>query len=180
MGSLDFYVDFNVEDPNVGEDFNLEAEQRLRSLASGHSDLIGASVSLEKLVEAESPYLYQVRIALYKRPKDIAVIEKESEPMTTLKNALDALEGKVRQSREKMAQVESRRAGANDAVSQELSAEEVYATYYKDQDPAEILRKDRMEIASALMVDEGLNQESAYFAADQILQVAQEMTAEQK
>jgi len=180
MGSLDFYVDFNIEDPNVGEEFNLEAEQRLRNLATGHSDLIGASVSLEKIVEAESPYLYQVRIVLYKRPEDIAVIEKESEPITTLNNALDALEGKVRASREKLAQVESRRAGANDAVLQELGAEEVYATYFKGQDPEEILRKDRTEIASALMVEEGLNQEAAHFAADQILQVALEKSNEQK
>jgi len=31
-----------------------------------------------------------------------------------------------------------------------------------------------MEIASKLMVEEGLKQEAAYFAADQILRVAQE------
>jgi ribosome-associated translation inhibitor RaiA len=175
MGSLDFYVDFNIEDQDIGNDFNLEAEQRLRDLAAGHSDLIGASVSLEKIVEVESPYLYQVRIALYKRPDDIAVVEKESEPMIALNNALKALEEKVRTSREKLSQLESRRTGANEAVIQELGAEEVYATYFKGQNPEKILSKDRTEIASNLMVKEGLKQEAAYFAADQILRVAQEI-----
>jgi ribosome-associated translation inhibitor RaiA len=174
MGSLDFYVDFNIEDQDIGNDFNLEAEQRLRDLATGHSDLIGASVSLEKIVEAESPYLYQVRIALYKRPEDFAVVEKESEPMIALNNALKALEEKVRTSREKLSQIESRRTGANEAVIQELGAEEVYATYFKGQNPEEIMSKDRTETASKLMVEEGLKQEVAYFAADQVLRVVAE------
>ncbi|MGB7873075.1 MAG: hypothetical protein WBL25_01735 [Anaerolineales bacterium] len=173
MGSLDFYVDFNIEVPNIEDEFNLEAEQGLRELASHHSDLTGASVSLENIVKTESPYLYQVRIVVYKRPENIAVVEKGGEPMVTLKGALDALDERVRASREKLSQTESRRAGANDAVSGELSAEEVYATYVKNQNPEELLRKDRTEIASALMVEEGLAQEAAYFAADQILRVAE-------
>lgn len=174
MEKLDFYIDFNIEIPNIGKEFNLEAQQRLRELADGHSDLIGASVSLESIVKSESPYLYQVRIVLYKRPEDIAVVEKGSEPILTLRDGLDAIENSVRESRERLDQIVSRRAGMNDAVSQELSAQEVYATFFKDQDPAEILRKDRTEIASTLMVKEGLEQEAAYSAADQILQAAME------
>jgi ribosome-associated translation inhibitor RaiA len=174
MSSLDFYVDFNIEVQNIRDEFNLEAEQALRELAAGHSDLIGASVALENIVKTESPYLYQVRITLYKRPEDIAVVEKGVEPMVALKGALDAIEKKVRASREKLDQMQERRAGMNDAVSQELTAEEVYATYVKDQEPEKFLRKDRTEIASKLMMEEGLKQEAAYFAADQILRVAQE------
>ncbi|MGD8404269.1 MAG: hypothetical protein PVJ21_11450 [Anaerolineales bacterium] len=179
MGSLDFHVDFNIEAGDIRDEFNLEAEQALRELASHHSDLTGASVSLENIVKTESPYLYQVRIVVYKRPEDIAVVEKGVEPIIALKGALDALEEKVRASRERLAQRESRRAGSNDAVSQELTAEEVYATYAKDQDPQEYLSKSRTEIASELMVEEGLKQETAYFAADQILRVAQENANEQ-
>ena len=174
MGTLDFYVDFNIEVPDISDEFNLETEQRLRDLASHHSDLIGASVSLENIVKTESPYLYQVRIVVYKRPENIAVVEKGVEPMIALKGAIDALEQKVRASREKLSQTESRRTGANDAVSGELSAEEVYATYFKNRNPEELLNKDRTEIASILMVEEGLAQEAAYFAADQILRVAEE------
>lgn len=174
MGSLDFYVDFNVEPQNIGEEFNRDAEYRLRDLAAGHSDLVGASVSLENIVKTESPYLYQVRIVLYKRPEDIAIVEKGVEPRIALKGALDSLEKKVRASRERLSQREERRAGMNEAVFQALTAEEVYATFVQDQDVDELLQKDRMEIASKLMVEEGLKQEAAYFAADQILRVAQE------
>ena len=94
--------------------------------------------------------------------------------MVALKGALDALKGRVRDSREKLAQRESRRAGTNDAVIQELTPEEVYATFLGKQDSEKFLNKDRTEIASKLMVEEGLEQEAAYFAADQILRIAQE------
>ncbi len=77
MGTLEFYVDLNIEVPNIKDEFALEAEQNLRELAAAHSDLIGASVSVESLVEAESPYLYQVRIVVYKRPENLAVVQKE-------------------------------------------------------------------------------------------------------
>jgi hypothetical protein len=174
MGSLDFHVDFNIEVENISDQFNIEAEQALRELAAHHSDLTGASVSLENIVKTESPYLYQVRIVLYKRPEDIAVVEKGVEPMVALKGAIDALKGKVRDSREKLAQRESRRAGTHDAVIQELTPEEVYATFFGKQDSSKFLDKDRTELASKLMVEEGLEQEAAYFAADQILLVAQE------
>jgi hypothetical protein len=179
MGSLDFYVDFNIEPQNIGEEFNLEAEHRLRDLAAGHSDLVGASVSLENIVKKESPYLYQVRIVLYKRPEDIVVVEKGVGPEIALKGALDALEKKVRASREKLDHGEERQAGMNEAVFQELTAQEVYATFVQDHDAEKLLQKNRMEIASKLMVEEGLKQEVAYFAADQILRVAQKIASQQ-
>lgn len=173
MGSLDFYIDFNIEEPNVGEEFTLEAERKLRNLTSEHSDLLGASVSIESLVKTETPHRFQVRIVVYKRPENIAVVEKGSEPMSTLKNALNAVEKNVRDSREKLLQVDPHRAGDIKTISHELSAEEVYMTYIDDMEPKELLHHGRTKLASSLMVKEGLNQEAAYFAADQILRVAQ-------
>lgn len=179
MGSVDFYVEFNVEVPNMGDEFNREAERQLRELASDHTDLIGAAVSLERIVKSETSHLYQVRIVVYKRPQDIAVIKMESDPMVTLRDALEALEEKVRESREKLAQRETKNAGQTEAIYYERSAEEVYAAYAKDRNPEEILRMDRSQIASRLMVEEGLPQDAAYFAADQMLRVAEERTSGQ-
>jgi len=179
MGSLDFYVDFNIEVPNVEDDFTFEAEQQLRNLAADHSDIVGASVSLENIVKAETPYLYQVRIVAYKRPEDIAVIQKDSKPMTALRNALEALEEKVRTSREKLVQRDSHQSEDIERIYYEQSADEVYATYAKNQKPVDVIRKNRTEIASELMVKEGLTEEAAYFAADQILSVAQKSTGEE-
>ena len=180
MGSMDFYVDFNIEVPNVQNEFKIEAERELRSLTAEHSDLIGAAVSLESLVKTETPYLYQVRIVVYKRPEDIAVIEKNSEPMIALKNALDALEEKIRTSREKLKHIDSHRNEEIETVFYELTPDEVYATYAKNQKPTDVIQKNRDEIASKLMVEEGLAEEAAYFAADQILFVAQKNTDQEE
>jgi len=124
----------------------------------------------------DSPYLYQVRVVVYKRPEDIAVVEKDSEPMAALNNALKTLEEKVRASREKLSQRDSHHSEEIDTVFYELTPDEIYATYARNQKPAEFVDKSRAEIASRLMTEEGLNQEAAYFAADQILYVAQKNT----
>lgn len=178
MANTDFYVDFNVEVPNIQEEFTHVAERQLRNLASDHSDLVGAAVSLESIVKTETPYLYQVRIVVYKRPEDIAVIEKDAEPMIALKDALQALEEKIRASREKRRQTDSHRSEEIETVFYELTPDEVYATYAKNQKPTDVIQKSRTEIASKLMVEEGLTEEAAYFAADQILFVAQKNTDE--
>ena len=179
MGSADFYIDFNIEVSNMGEEFNREAERQLRELASSHSDLVGAAVSLERIVKSETSHLYQVRIVVYKRPQDIAVIKQDSDPMATLRDALDALEEKVRDSREKLAQRETRNLDQIESIYYERTAEEVYAAYAEQWEPEEVLSMDRTEIASRLMVEEGLTEDAAYFAADQILRVAEERTSGQ-
>lgn len=173
MGSLDFYIEYNIEVPNIGEDFTLEAGQRLRDLTADHSDLLGAAVSIESLVKAETPHRFQVRIVVYKRPENIAVVEKGPDPMSTLRNALDAIEKNVRDSREKLAQADPHRGEDLQTISHELSAEEVYGTYVEDIEPEELINQGRTGIANSLMIKEGLNQDAAYFAADQILRVAQ-------
>jgi hypothetical protein len=175
---MDFYVDFNIEVPNIGEEFAQEAEQHIRKLAADHSDIVGAAVSLENLVKDETSHLFQVRIVLYKRPEAVVVIQKDSEPMLTLRSTLEVLEKIVRASREKLAQVDSHQSEDIDRIYFELSADEVYATYAKNRKPADVVQKSRTEIASELMVEEGLTEEAAYFAADQILRVAQESTGD--
>ena len=177
MGSADFYIDFNIEVPNMGAEFNREAERALRGLASDQSDLVGAAVSLERIVKSETSHLYRVRIVVYKRPQDIAVVKQDAEPMTTLRSALEALEEMVRQSREKLGERETRNQDTTGAIYYERTANEVYAAYAEQWDPEEIVNMDRTEIASRLMVEEGLTQDAAYFAADKILQVAEERTS---
>lgn len=177
MGSADFYIDFNIEVPNMGDEFNREAESRLRELASDHSDLVGAAVSLERIIKSETSHLYQVRIVVYKRPQDMAVIKQDSDPMVTLRDALEALVEMVRQSREKLGERETKNQDTTEAIYYERTANEVYAAYAEQWGPEEIVNMGRTEIASRLMVEEGLTQDAAYFAADQILQIADERTS---
>jgi hypothetical protein len=93
--------------------------------------------------------------------------------MMALRDALDTLEEQVRTSREKLAQKDTHRDTQIETVYYELSADEIYATYAKGWQPEDVLRMDHTEIASRLMVEQGLTQDAADFAADQILLVAE-------
>jgi ribosome-associated translation inhibitor RaiA len=180
MGSSDFYIDYNIEVSDVPDAFKRETEQRLRELASTHSDMVGSAVSLEKVADTQSYDVYRVRIVLYKRPQDIVVTKNEADPMLTLRDALDTLEEQVRESREKLAQRDTHRDTQIESVYYDLSAEEVYATYAKGWQPEEVLRMDHTEIASRLMVEQGLTQDAADFAADQILLVAERINDQER
>ena len=173
MGSSDFYVDYNIEVSEVGDAFKRETEQRLRELASGHSDMIGAAVALEKTADTESYDLYRVRILVYKRPQDLVVTKQDADPMVTLREALDVLEEQIRESREKLSQNDPHRDSQIESVYYDLSADEIYATYAKGWQPEDVLQMDHTEIASRLMVEQGLTQDAADFAADQIFLVAE-------
>jgi len=58
---------------------------------------------------------------------------------------------------------------------QERSAEEIYAHYCDGIDPVQLFDQGRTEIATRLRVKEGLSQDAAYYAADQLLVYAQEL-----
>jgi ribosome-associated translation inhibitor RaiA len=176
MGSSEFYVDFNIEVPNAGEEFVREAERRLRELASGHNDIVGAAVSLVNLVKAQTAFLYEVRVVLYKRPQYLTVVEQHADPMAALRQALEAMEGRVLKSREKLREKPIPPSEKTKTVIYDLTAREVYATFAKGAKPAELLEEGRTRIASRLMLKEGLSEEAAYFAADQIMRVAVERT----
>ena len=175
MGSSDFYIDYNIEVSEVGDEFKRETEQRLRELASSHSDMIGAAVALEKVADTQTYDVYRVRIVVYKRPQDIAVAKQDADPMVTLRDALDTLEEQVREARDKLAQRDTHRDTQIETVYYDLSAEEVYATYAKGWKPQDVLQMDHTEIASRLMVEQGLTQDAADFAADQIILVAEQI-----
>ena len=62
----------------------------------------------------------------------------------------------------------------------EMSAREIYEASIKGAEPADVLGMSREQIAAQLMVDGGMDQESAYYAADQILAFAQRLVDRQQ
>ncbi len=54
------------------------------------------------------------------------------------------------------------------SVSQ-MTAREIYESYAAQADPNDLIAKGRAAIASHLMVGEGLDEASAFYAADMIL-----------
>jgi ribosome-associated translation inhibitor RaiA len=173
MGSSDFYIDYNIEVSEAGDEFKRETEQRLRELAGSHTDMVGAAVALEKTVDTQSYDLYRVRIVVYMRPQDVAVSKEEADPMVALREALDTLESQIRTAREKLAQKDTHRDTQIETVYYDLTADEIYATYAKGWQPEDVLQMDHTQIASRLMLEHGLTQDAADFAADQILLVAE-------
>lgn len=173
MGSSDFYIDYNIEVSEAGDVFKRETEQRLNELAATHTDMVGAAVSLEKVADTTTYDVHRVRIVVYKRPKDVVVTKLDADPMVALRDALDTLEKQVRESRDKLAQRNTHRDSQIETVYYSLSADEIYATYAKGWQPEDVLRMDHTEIASRLMVEQGLTQDAADFAADQIILIAE-------
>lgn len=180
MANSDFYVDYNIEVSDVSDGFKRETEQRLEELTAEHTDIVGAAVALEKTVDTQTYDLYRVRILLYKRPQDIVVTREEADPMVALREALHTIEEQVRESREKLAQKDTHRDSEIQSVYYELSADEIYATYAKGWQPEDVLQMDHTEIASRLMIEQGLTQDAADFAADQILLVAERINDQEE
>ena len=92
--------------------------------------------------------------------------------MLTLREVLDTLERQVRESREKLAQKDTHRDTQIETVFYDLTADEIYATYAKGWQPEEVVEMDHTDIARRLVLEHGLTQDAADFAADQILLVA--------
>jgi hypothetical protein len=57
----------------------------------------------------------------------------------------------------------------------QLSAREIYDTYAGDQTPADLLGQSRIDLATRLRIEEGLKEEEAYYAADQMLAYARQL-----
>ena len=57
----------------------------------------------------------------------------------------------------------------------ELSAQEIYASYAQGADPSGFVEQGRIDLATRLRVEEGLKQEEAYYAADQMLAYARQV-----
>jgi ribosome-associated translation inhibitor RaiA len=105
---LDFTYEFFNEVQNLGDVLNerlqSEAETRLRKLQQGHTDLIGAAVSIEQPAKAETAFLYRARVVVYIRPENLAATAQEGDPLAALKRALSQVERQVREQRDRLRQ----------------------------------------------------------------------------
>lgn len=120
MTELDFTMELNSDglSNQVENALFVEADSRLRELAEGHSDLRGAAVNIRRPAKAETNYIYEVTVAVYARPTQIAATQKDGDPYVALQEALDAVE---RQIREKRAKLRKRwEQPGNDPVSKEI------------------------------------------------------------
>lgn len=101
MPMTDFEYEFYSK-VHVDDDVKTKTERRLRELAAGHRDMIGASVAVEQQASGETGYLFRARIRAYVKEDKIVAVEKESSVRAALQGALDAVERQVREHRDEM------------------------------------------------------------------------------
>jgi hypothetical protein len=77
------------------------AYSKITELAQGHTDIVGAKVSLEELSSDATPHAYQARVVLYVRPEHIAATEIAPSSLEALQQALNAALKQVQQKRNK-------------------------------------------------------------------------------
>lgn len=176
MSKSDFHLDFTAKIPDpAAYRLAVEADRRLRDLAANQTDMIGAAVIVEELSHDETPHVYRARVVAYIRPKNIAAREQADAPELALDQALTVLERQVRKKRDRLSKhwQQPEELVRMDNIY-DLTPPEIYYSYFGETEPAGILDQNRDEIATVLITGEGLDQETAYYAADQILIFAQE------
>lgn len=104
MTKLDFTLELTSEHLPEEAEYALfvEAETRLRKLADGHTDLVGAAINIQRVRFGETAVLHEVTVVVYSRPDHVAATEKDTDPRRALRGALDAVERQVRDRREKL------------------------------------------------------------------------------
>lgn len=120
MDELDFTIEFNSDLENKAYEGELltRAETRLRDLARGHSDIIGAAVTIRRPAKKETAPLHEATVVAYVRPENIVGKDKQDNPEGALKGALDAVEKQIRKKRAKLR--ESWKQPQNDPVTKEV------------------------------------------------------------
>lgn len=102
--SSEFPFDFeflNETDLQDAELYEL-AYNEIMEIAEGHTDIVGASVSIEELSSGTTPHAYQARVVLYVRPEHIASTEVKPSALEALQQALKAAIRQVREKRDKL------------------------------------------------------------------------------
>ena len=105
---IEFYSEATEPGPTEIKLYN-EAENTLRKLAKGNTDITGATVHIAKPANGKgTDFIYEATVVLYSRPENIAATESSDNLMGALKGALKAAERQLRQKRERLREREQR------------------------------------------------------------------------
>jgi hypothetical protein len=78
------------------------AYDQITEMAQGHTDIVGAKVSLEELSSDATPHAFQARVVLYVRPEHIAATEIAPSSLGALQQALNAATKQLQEKRNKL------------------------------------------------------------------------------
>lgn len=178
MSELDFHIEFKIDGQEISEKFLDEVGKRLERLADEHADMIGAAVGVEEIAGVEDAFLYEAHIVAYIRPENIAAVEKRETPEDALMDALENLEKQIREERSKRRTTWEQPEKLNRISLFDLTPKEIHDSYVGSTIPKDLVLKSRDTIAARLMLEEKLDERSAFYAADQIQAYAYQSTPE--
>ncbi len=103
MSQPELSIEFQTDVTTSELDLYTMIEDRLNRLAKGHTDIIGASATLEQpAANRTTPYIFQASIVVFMRPNYIRATEMREAPELALRGALDAIERQVREERARL------------------------------------------------------------------------------
>ena len=95
---FEFLNQTNLQD----EDLYALAYEEITGITEGHTDIVGASVSIEELSSGTTPHAFKVRVVIYIRPENIAATEVKPSALEALQQALKAAIRQVREKRDRL------------------------------------------------------------------------------
>jgi ribosome-associated translation inhibitor RaiA len=93
---IEYYNEVN-DDPELFD----EIDRRLRKLADGHQDIVGASVNIKPTDQGRDTET-DVSIVVYTSPHYTNATARNPQPIAAVKGALDHIERQVRETRAKL------------------------------------------------------------------------------
>lgn len=102
MATTALPIEFHSDTGSFDDELQRKTRDRLRVLKGDHSDLVGASVSIEEIAKGKETYRYQFTIVAFMRPDRLVASKKAENVPAAMKQALAALERQVRERRAKL------------------------------------------------------------------------------
>lgn len=100
METTRFAIEYSSETPELTDDLKEKVEKRFDKLTRKHKDITGASVAVRRLDGDTTSHAYKARVVVYRRPENVAAVEKGDSVASALRGAIDAAERQVRKQRE--------------------------------------------------------------------------------
>ena len=97
--TLPFAIEYTSTTTDLTDALKERVEKRLAKLSRRHHDLTGASLAVDTLSGDTNVPMYRVRLVVYRRPENIAVVRKRPSVEAGVNDILDVMERQIRDRR---------------------------------------------------------------------------------
>ena len=97
-----FSIEYYTENARLSVRQRNVVETRLQKLASGHRDVTGASVAVERVGGDVRYAKYKARLVIYCKPSNVVAVHKSDSISDAMAEALEAVERQIRSQRDRV------------------------------------------------------------------------------